>query len=60
MFDIKPLKKLFSSQGESSCRKQIDVLLSAMNEKEFIVMRAIAEALKKSRETDENVIIFFI
>lgn len=54
MFDI-PVNQFIhadSGQGESSCRKQIDVLLSAMNEKEFIVMRAIAEALKKSRETE--------
>ena len=41
-----------SGQGESSCRKQIDVLLNAMNEKELIVMRATAEGLKKARETE--------
>lgn len=41
-----------SGQGESSCRKKIDVLLNAMNEKELIVMRATAEGLKKARETE--------
>ena len=41
-----------SGQGESSCRKQIDVLLNAMNEKELIVMRVTAEGLKKARETE--------
>ena len=41
-----------SGQGESRRRKQIDVLLNAMNEKELIVMRATAEGLKKARETE--------
>jgi transcriptional regulator with XRE-family HTH domain len=54
MFDI-PVDQFIhadSGQGESSCRKQIDVLLNAMNEKELIVMRATAEGLKKARETE--------
>ena len=54
MFDI-PVDQFIhagSGQGESSCRKQIDVLLNAMNERELIVMRATAEGLKKARETE--------
>lgn len=54
MFDIPADQFIYidSGQGESSCRKQIDVLLNAMNEKELIVMRATAEGLKKARETE--------
>ena len=37
-----------SGQRESSCHKQIDVLLNAMNEEELIVMRATAEAFRPS------------
>ena len=60
MFDI-PVDQFIhtdSSQGESSCHKQIDVLLNAMNEKELIVMRATAEGLKKARETEKGAIFF--
>jgi hypothetical protein len=46
MFDISVDQFIHtnSNQGESSCHKQIDVLLNAMNEKELIVMRATAKA----------------
>ena len=60
MFDISVDQFIHtdSSQGESSCHKQIDVLLNAMNEKELIVMRAAAEGLKKARETEKGAIFF--
>ena len=38
---------------ESNCRKQIDVLLNGMEERELIVIEATAEGLKKARETAE-------
>ena len=37
----------------SSCRKQIDVLLNSMNEKELVVIEATAEGIKKARETED-------
>ena len=39
--------------GESSCRKHIDVLLNSMNEKELTIMEATAEGLQKARRTEE-------
>lgn len=36
---------------ESNRRKQIDVLLNGMEERELIVIEATAEGLKKARET---------
>lgn len=39
--------------GESTCRKQIDVMLNSMDEKELIVMESTAEGLKKARETED-------
>lgn len=42
-----------SQEGGDNCRKQIDVLLSDMEEKELIVIEATAEGLKKARETVE-------
>lgn len=39
--------------GESTCRKQIDVMLNSMDEKELIVMESTAEGLKKARGTKE-------
>nr|WP_330367029.1 helix-turn-helix transcriptional regulator [Enterocloster clostridioformis] len=39
--------------GESSCRKQIDILLNSMDEKELTVIKATAEGLKQARETEE-------
>ena len=39
--------------GESTCRKQIDVMLNSMDEKELIVMESTAEGLKKARGTEE-------
>lgn len=41
-------------EGEKSTRrKQIDVLLNGMEERELIVIEATAEGLKKARETAE-------
>lgn len=40
--------------GESTCRKQIDVMLNSMDEKELIVMESTAEGLKKARGTEET------
>ena len=37
--------------GESTCRKQIDVMLNSMDEKELTVMKYTAEGLQKARET---------
>ena len=39
--------------GESTCRKQIDVMLNSMDEKELIVMESTAEGLKKARGMEE-------
>lgn len=39
-------------KGENSCRKQIDVMLNSMDEKELIVIKATAEGLKQARETE--------
>mgnify|MGYP000774718263 CR=1 FL=1 len=39
--------------GESTCRKQIDVMLNSMNEKELTVMKHTAEGLKRARETED-------
>lgn len=39
--------------GESTCRKQIDVMLNTMNEKELTVMKYTAEGLQKARETED-------
>ena len=39
--------------GESTCRKQIDVMLNSMDEKELIVMESTAEGLRKARGTQE-------
>ena len=39
-------------KGESNCRKQIDVMLNSMDEKELIVIKATAEGLKQARETE--------
>ena len=36
--------------GESTCRKQIDVMLNSMDEKELIVMESTAEGLRKAGE----------
>lgn len=53
-FDVSVDQFIHTDGGEqiSSCRKHIDVLLSSMNEKEFVVMEATAEGLKKARETE--------
>lgn len=54
MFDISVDQFIHSDggNGETLCRKHIDVLLNSMNEKELIVMEATAEGLKKARETE--------
>ena len=39
--------------GESTCRKHIDVLLNSMDEKELTILEATAEGLKKARGTEE-------
>ena len=50
LFDISVDQFIHADSGlrESSCHKQIDVLLNAMNEEELIVMRATAEAFRPS------------
>lgn len=42
-----------SQEGDDNRRKQIDVLLKDMEEKELIVIEATAQGLKKARETVE-------
>ena len=39
--------------GESTCRKQIDVMLNTMDEKELTVMKYTAEGLQKARKTED-------
>ena len=39
--------------GESTSRKQIDVMLNSMDEKELTVMKYTAEGLQKTRETED-------
>ncbi len=41
------------ADGDNNRRKQVDVLLNDMEEKELIVMEATAQGLKKARETAE-------
>ena len=40
--------------GESTCRKQIDVMLNGMDEKELIIMESAAEGICKARERSET------
>lgn len=49
MFDISVDQFFYKENQRSgeSCRKHIDVMLNAMNEKELVVMEATAEGLKK-------------
>ena len=42
-----------NEDGDNNRRKQVDVLLNDMEEKELIVMEATAQGLKKARETAE-------
>lgn len=53
LLDISVDQFFYPCNGDSNRRKQIDVLLSAMDEKELIVMEATAVGLKKARETVE-------
>ena len=39
--------------GESTCRKQIDVMLNTMDQKELTVMKYTAEGLQRARETED-------
>ena len=39
--------------GESPCRKHIDILLNSMDERELSVIEATAEGMTKARETEE-------
>ena len=54
MFDISVDQFFYkeNQRGGESCRKHIDVMRNAMNEKELVVMEATAEGLKKARETE--------
>lgn len=54
LFDISVDQFFFTEghRGEDSCRKQIDVMLNGMNEKELVVMKATAEGIRKARETE--------
>ena len=40
-----------SQEGDNNRRKQVDVLLNEMEEKEIVVMEATAQGLKMARET---------
>lgn len=42
-----------SKDGDNSRRKQVDVLLNVMDEKELIVIESTAQGLKMARETTE-------
>ena len=42
-----------NQNGESDCRKHIDVLLNSMDERELTVMEATAEGLQKAHERPE-------
>lgn len=61
LFDISVDQFFYTEgqRGENSCRKNIDVLLSLMNEKELVVMEATAEGLKKARETEVQEVWLF-
>ena len=39
--------------GENTCRKQLDVMLNAMDEKELTIMKYTAEGLQKAREMED-------
>ena len=55
LLDISVDKFFFpcNEDGDNNRRKQVDVLLNDMEEKELIVMEATAQGLKKARETAE-------
>ena len=54
LLDISVDKYFFTDKqnGDSTCRKHIDIMLDTMDEKELVVLEAIAEGLKKARETE--------
>src|SRR5699024_5484160 len=47
-----------NEDGDNNRRKQVDVLLNDMGEKELIVMEATAQGLKKARATAESLTLF--
>lgn len=54
MFDISVDQFIHNDNGngESLCRKHIEVLLNSMNERELIIMESTAEGIKKAREME--------
>lgn len=54
MFHISVDQFFFPSKnGESSCRKHIDVMLDSLTEKELLVAQSTIEGLLKARETED-------
>lgn len=53
LLDISVDQFFYPCNADGNSRKQIDVLLNEMNEKELIVMEATAQGLKKAREAVE-------
>lgn len=54
MFDISVDQYFFPKEnGESSCRKHIDVMLNTLDEKELKIIEATIQAIKDGKETEE-------
>lgn len=53
MFDISVDQYFYPSQNaDSSCRKRIDAMLNALDEKELKIVEATIQAMKSAKETE--------
>ena len=55
MFDISVDQYFYPSQNSGSeCRKRIDAMLNALDERELKIVEATIQAMKESKETEET------
>ena len=55
MFDISVDQYFYPSQNSGSeCRKRIDAMLNALDERELKIVEATIQAMKASKETEET------
>ena len=55
MFDISVYQYFYPSQNSGSeCRKRIDAMLNALDERELKIVEATIQAMKASKETEET------
>ena len=55
MFDISVDQYFYTSQNSGSeCRKRIDAMLNALDERELKIVEATIQAMKASKETEET------